>query len=184
MFGLFNFRPRQAVQQAQDGAEQMVRDTGNGMFSHIKGFVKGVFNLPKIIPWMLGSTGVMLLAPNLAGSIAKAVGGEEAGEALERLGTNDQGVQNIGQRIAAAAAMGGAVGAAFNGGAGLIAGDAQENGKGGGLGGALGGFAAVAAVAIAGVGMLKNNVSHAGEGDAPRPAAPPASAAGGHARHG
>ena len=181
MFGLFN-GPRaveQVQQQVQQGAQQLVADAGNGLFSRAKAMVTGFFGgiIGGAMKW--GIPIFILQATGAARPIAQALGGDELANTVANFGVTDQGVDSIARRALVSAGLGAAMGAAGGAGSGLINGNGDKS-----LGGSIVGIGMSLVAAAVVVGATKNgNLSLADSRDVARPATPATPTRGAEQRH-
>lgn len=170
---MFGFNPQQVTQQVTDGAQQMVQQAGGGLFSRFGSMLSGGFSgiIGGALTW--GPLLFVLQSTGAIRPIANAIGGEELAERVASLGQTGDGVDNIGRRVAAVAAMGAAMGAAGGATRGLVMGPPRE-GSNGGLGAVVGIGGALVAAAV----MMRSQSggSERPESESPT-SAPPAPAA-------
>jgi hypothetical protein len=140
------------VEQVSDGAENAVREAGQSLLGRSMGMVKGAFGglFSGTLIW--GGIAFALQATGLIRPIANAIGGEELVQTVSRFGLTDQGVDNIGRRLAVSAGIGALMGSAGGAASGLLSNPQGETGL---MGKVVGiGTALVAAAVV--VGSVKN----------------------------
>ncbi len=144
---------RRIQDQVTEGAQNMVNEAGQGLLGRSMGMVKGFFGgiFSGTLFW--GAAVFALQATGLARPIANAIGGEELANTVARFGVTDQGVDNIGRRLAVSAA----IGAAMGGAGGAVRGALSDKDGGTGIVGNVVGIGMSLVAAAVVVGAVKNS---------------------------